>query len=177
VQPVEYDEPQLGTAFLVLFLGTIGWFLVPLILFVAIVVMALVVGLFVAGISRFVTARRLPRELALSRARSVSGGIAMIGGGLALASLIVAIPFVSTGHTVASHKGAAVAAAVVLLLQAIGVVPSPHVWWYALIRVGYLAGVAAVLQYATFRWWGTRLWRNASPAELAGREGVSGSSG
>ncbi|MEV8213228.1 hypothetical protein [Leifsonia sp. NPDC077715] len=155
VEPVGYDDIQLGVIFMVLFLGTIGWLLVPLVLFVAIVVVALVVGLIVTGVVRIVVAARSPRSAALSRARGVASGIAMVGGGVAVGALIAAIPFVSSGH---GGKGAAVAAAVVLLLQAVGVLPSPDAWWYLLLRLGYLVGILAVVQYLTFRFWGPRIW-------------------
>ncbi|MGO4592555.1 hypothetical protein AB4Z18_01910 [Leifsonia sp. 2TAF2] len=159
VQPEEYEDNRLGTAALVLFIGTLGWFLVPLVLFVALIVILVVVGLIVAGVSLIASGSRANGLSPLSRARTVARGIAMIGGGVALASLITAIPFVSSGHAVGSYKGAAIAAAIVLLLQAIGVVPSPDAWWYAILRFGYLVGVVAVLQYAAFRWWGPRFWR------------------
>ncbi|MFF9563856.1 hypothetical protein ACF1AJ_10950 [Leifsonia sp. NPDC014704] len=150
VQPAEYDDDRLGTAVLVLFIGTLGWFLVPLVLFVVLIVILLVVGLIVAGVSLIASARQAPGDSSLTRARTVSRGTAMIGGGVALACLIAAIPFVSSGHAVGSYKGAAVAAAIVLLLQAVGIVPSPDAWWYAILRYGYLVGLVAVLQYASF---------------------------
>ncbi|MGH1550448.1 hypothetical protein ACRAWB_15240 [Leifsonia poae] len=155
VKPMGYDDIRLGVIFTVLLLGTIGWLLAPLVLFVGIVVVALVVGLIVVGVARIVVSARAPRTAALSRARGVASGIAMVGGGVAVGALIAAIPFVSSGH---GGKGAAVAAAVVLLLQAIGVLPSPDAWWYLLLRVGYLVGILAVVQYVTFRFWGPRIW-------------------
>ncbi|MDR6611926.1 hypothetical protein [Leifsonia sp. 1010] len=159
VQSAEYDDDRLGTVVLVLFIGTLGWFLVPLVLFVVLIVILLVVGLIVAGVSLIASARRDPGDPSLTRARAVSRGTAMIGGGVALACLIAAIPFVSSGHSVGSYKGAAVAAAIVLLLQAVGIVPSPDAWWYAILRYGYLVGLVAVLQYASFRLWGPHVWR------------------
>lgn len=155
------DDEQIGAIFGVLFLGTIGWVLVPLVLFVAIIVVALVVGLVVTGVARIAVSARAPRTAALSRARGIASGIAMVGGGVAVGALIAAIPFVSSGH---GGKGAAVAAAVVLLLQAVGVLPSPDAWWYLLLRLGYLAGILAVVQYLTFRFWGPRLWADEPAA-------------
>jgi hypothetical protein len=169
VRPEEYEDNRLGTAALVLFIGTLGWFLVPLVLLVAGIAILVVVGLIVAGVSVIASARQAPGHSPLSRARTVARGTAMIGGGVALASLITAIPFVSSGHAAGSYKGAAIAAAIVLLLQAIGVVPSPDAWWYTILRFGYLVGLVAVLQYAAFRWWGPRFWRGAEQDAAEGR--------
>ncbi|MDN4613199.1 hypothetical protein P5G50_01935 [Leifsonia sp. F6_8S_P_1B] len=159
--------PQAGDAWLeavfdVLFLGGLVWIVAPLGVFTILVVLGLFLGLVVVGVARVHAGLTAPEGAALTRARALSGGAAMLGTALALVCLVAAIPFM--GLHFHGGKGAGLVAIVILLLEAVRIVPGPPGWLHELDRDGYLLGVVAIVQYATFRLWGPRIWRDAPHA-------------
>lgn len=159
--PAEGDA-ALEAVFDVLLLGGLGWVVLPLALFTILVVIGLFLGLVVVGAARVRAGLRAPEGAALTRARALSGGAAILGTALALVCLVAAIPFMGLHY---AGKGSGLAAIVVLLLEAVRIVPGPPGWLHELDRDGYLLGVLAILQYLTFRLWGPRIWRDAPPAD------------
>lgn len=154
-------DASLEAVFDVLFLGGLVWIVLPLGVFTILVVIGLFLGLVALGIARVRAGLLAPEGAALTRARALSGGAAMLGTALALVCLVAAIPFMGLHY---HGKGSGLAAIVVLLLEAVRIVPGPPGWLHELDRDGYLLGVVAIVQYLTFRLWGPRIWRDAPVA-------------
>lgn len=158
------QDAMLEVVFDVLLLGGLGWAVVPLVLLTVLIVLGLVLGLIVLGVRGVAEGSRAPAGAALTRARAISGGVAMLGAAIALTCVIAAIPFMGLHY---AGKGSGLAVIVLLLLEAVRVVPGPPGWLHELDRDGYLLGIVAIVQYLTFRLWGPRIWRDATPGAAA----------
>jgi len=147
VPPVTADA-RFDAAADVLFLGFFAWALGPLIVLLGVAIVIAVVAFSGAGFTDLEKASRAPRGL--PRARLISNGVALLGLTVALLALIVAIPWLGIQG---GGRGAALAAIVVLFLQAIGSLPASSNPWLEFDRIAYLVGLAAALQALFFTLW------------------------
>jgi amino acid transporter len=144
VSPVTSDS-SFDAVLDVLVLGFFGWVLGPIIGLLALCIVLMAVGFSELAVTDLEKAARLPRGL--PRARLLSTGIALFGLIVALLALIAAVPWMGVQG---GGRGAAIAAALVLLLQAVHVLPAPTGLWFLVDRLAYLIGIVAAVQGLVF---------------------------
>lgn len=159
IVPVTEDDSRFSAGADVLFLGFFGWALGPIIALLAVVIVVMTIGLTSLGFTDLEKASRAPRGL--PRARLTSNGIALLGLMVALLALIAAIPWLGVPG---GGRGAALAAAIVLLLEAVHVMTPPPGVWLLVDRIAYLVGIVAVLQAPAFALWVKLTGRSESQA-------------